>query len=160
MNTTTILINGEPSDGRIPVTDSSVLRGDAVFEVLKSYGGVLFRSEDHLDRLEASARKLMLDLPRRSLIADWMERVAAEIGDGAVRVVCTRGSSVPGIPGEPLVIVFGHTWPSADGSIRCRLPGMRPGSAGSWPARRSPRTPRTWRRPAGRRPRASTTPCW
>lgn len=119
MNTTTILINGEPSDGRIPVTDSSVLRGDAVFEVLKSYGGVLFRFEDHLDRLEASARKLMLDLPRRSLIADWMERVAAEIGDGAVRVVCTRGSSVPGIPGEPLVIVFGHTWPSADGP--CRL---------------------------------------
>src|SRR5690606_39394782 len=30
--TTTILINGQPSDGGIPVTESSVVRGPAVFE--------------------------------------------------------------------------------------------------------------------------------
>ena len=70
--TTTILINGQPSDGRIPVTDSSVVRGGTVFEVAMAYGGVPFRLDDHLDRLEASARKLGVGLPRRSLLVEWM----------------------------------------------------------------------------------------
>ncbi|HEX6945839.1 MAG TPA: aminotransferase class IV [Acidimicrobiia bacterium] len=117
--TTTILINGQPSDGRIPVTDSSVLRGDAVFEVIKVYDGALFRLDDHIDRLESSARKLQINLPRRSLLADWMTRAAEEVQDGVVRVVATRGSSVPGEPGEPLVIVFGHGWDRPDAP--CRL---------------------------------------
>jgi len=117
--TTTILINGQPSDGRIPVTDSSVVRGDAVFEVAMAYGGVPFRLDDHLDRLEASARKLGVGLPRRSLLVEWMTRAAEEIGDGAVRLVATRGSSIPGEPGEPLVIVFGHEMARPDGP--CRL---------------------------------------
>ena len=113
--TTTILINGEESDGRIPVTDSSVLRGDAVFEVVKAYDGVPFRLEEHLDRLEASAGKLRVALPDRSLIAEWMTRIAGEVVDGAVRIVATRGSSVPKVAGEPLVIVFGHGWVKEEG---------------------------------------------
>lgn len=116
---TTILINGEESDGRIPITDSSVLRGDAVFEVAKAYDGVPFRLAEHLDRLESSARKLGVTLPERARLADWMTRAASEIGDGAVRIVATRGSSVPGFPGEPLVIVFGHLWDRQEAP--CRL---------------------------------------
>ena len=119
MTTTTILINGEESDGRIPVTDSSVLRGDAIFEVVKAYDGVPFRLEEHLDRLEASARKLRVTLPDRGLIADWMTRTAAEVVDGAVRIVATRGPTVPGVEGEPLVIVFGHGWGRTEAP--CRL---------------------------------------
>lgn len=115
---TDILINGEISDGRIPVTDSSVLRGDACFEVLKAYGGRPFALEGHLDRLERSAAALGLDLPDRADLISWIEKVAGEVEDGAVRVVVTRGSSVPGLEDPPLAIVFAHTWDSAEGPAR------------------------------------------
>lgn len=105
---TTILINGEPSDGRIPVTDSTVVRGDGVFEVLKAYSGSAFAVAEHLDRLEASAARLRVQLPPRGDLEDWIMRCAAEVGDGAVRVLVSRGPSVPGVVGEPLVIVYGH----------------------------------------------------
>ncbi len=111
----TIFINGEPSDGRIPVTDSSVLRGDGCFEVLKAYGGRPFGLEEHLARLEASAKALEIALPTRDHLAAWIETSARELGDCAVRVVVTRGSSVPGLDDPSRVIVFSHPWSRGDG---------------------------------------------
>jgi branched-chain amino acid aminotransferase len=107
---TDVLINGAPSDGRIPVTDSSVLRGDGCFEVLKSYGGRAFAVGEHLDRLAVSAAALQLELPDRTELTSWVERAASAVGDGAVRVIVTRGSAVPGHHEESNVIVFGHSW--------------------------------------------------
>jgi branched-subunit amino acid aminotransferase/4-amino-4-deoxychorismate lyase len=123
--TTPILINGEPSDGRIPVTDSSVLRGDGCFEVIKAYRGELFRLDDHLERLERSAQALDIELPSSSDLAKWATDTAEVVGDGAVRVVVTRGSSVPGVVGESLVIVFGHIWTRAEAPARL-LPVVAP----------------------------------
>jgi branched-subunit amino acid aminotransferase/4-amino-4-deoxychorismate lyase len=107
---TEVLINGARSDGKIPVTDSSVLRGDGCFEVLKSYGGRPFALYEHLERLESSAAKLGIPLPPRAEIAQWIEKVSSDVGDGAVRVVVTRGSSLPGLDDPANVIVFAHTW--------------------------------------------------
>lgn len=107
---TDILINGETTDGRIPVTDSSVLRGDACFEVLKAYNSRPFALEGHLDRLQRSARALEIELPNRSDLASWIEKASQGVGEGAVRVVVTRGSSVPGLEDPSRVIVFGHSW--------------------------------------------------
>lgn len=115
---TQVLINGEVSDGRIPVTDSSVLRGDGCFEVLKAYDGEAFTLDEHLDRLERSASALQIELPGRADLASWIERVAAELGDGAVRVVVTRGASVPGMDEQSNVIVFGHGWNRGPGPAR------------------------------------------
>src|SRR5690606_22807784 len=92
----------------IPVTDSSVLRGDGCFEVMRSYRGRPFAVEEHLDRLQHSADALGITLPHRSELVAWIEKAAAELGDGAVRVVVTRGSSVPGLEDPSKVIVFGH----------------------------------------------------
>lgn len=115
---TPVLINGELSDGRISVTDSSVLRGDGCFEVIKVYGAELFRLDEHLERLERSAAALDIELPPLADLATWAERTAVEVGDGAVRMVVTRGSSVPGVPSESLVIVFGHDWTRSEGPAR------------------------------------------
>jgi branched-subunit amino acid aminotransferase/4-amino-4-deoxychorismate lyase len=103
-------INGVESEGRIAVTDSSVLRGDGCFEVLRAYDGSAFAIDEHLDRLERSASKLEIPLPSRSDIATWVESAAQIEPNGAVRVVVTRGSAVPGEPSTPLVIVFAHRW--------------------------------------------------
>jgi len=113
-----ILINGVPSDGRIPVTDSSVLRGDGCFEVLKAYGGEPFALDGHLDRLALSASKLEIPLPTRAELADWITRISGDLGDCAVRVVVTRGSAVPEVDGPPQVIVFGHPWVFDDSPAR------------------------------------------
>ena len=109
MRVTTILVNGEPSDGMIPLTDSTVLRGDGCFEVLKSYGGRAFAVDEHLDRLERSARALEISLPPREDLASWVSSTATELGDGAVRVVVSRGPAA-GFEGDQVVAVFGHTW--------------------------------------------------
>lgn len=111
---TTILINGEPSDGRVPVTDSTVVRGDGVFEVIRSYGGSPFAMEEHLARLDRSAVRLQVGLPARDDLRDWITRCASEVGDGAVRVIASRGSAIPGVVGEPSVVVYGHPWQSPE----------------------------------------------
>lgn len=114
----TVLINGQPSDGRVPVTDSSVLRGDGCFEVLKSYDGKPFGLSQHLDRLEMSASALEIDLPERDRLVSWIQEVASELGSCAVRVVVTRGGSVPGVDDPSQVIVFAHTWELDDAPAR------------------------------------------
>lgn len=116
--TTTVLVNGHVSDGKMPVTDSSVLRGDGCFEVLKSYGGRPFAIDEHLDRLERSARALGIELPRRDDLEAWVTSVSEELVDGAVRIVVTRGSALPEERAEPNVIVFGHQWQVNGGAVR------------------------------------------
>ena len=113
-----VLVNGEVSDGMVPVTDSSVLRGDGCFEVMMAYGGVVFAVDEHLARLERSAAALKIPLPDRDQIALWVDQVSNGMGDVAVRVVVTRGSAIPGEPGDPMVIVFAHPSPPPAGPAR------------------------------------------
>ncbi|MGH8913502.1 MAG: aminotransferase class IV [Acidimicrobiia bacterium] len=128
-----VLINGIESGGTVPVTDSSILRGDGCFEVLKSRSGRLFALGDHLDRLTRSAKILDIPLPSRHDLEQWIRSVAESGGDCAVRVVVTRGSAVPGVPGEPLTVVFGHPWNRAPGPATL-LPVLAPWHAAgvSW----------------------------
>jgi 4-amino-4-deoxychorismate lyase len=112
-----VWINGALSDGRIGVTDSSVLRGDGCFEVMRAYDGKVFAAADHLDRLEQSARKLEIPLPAREDLLTWIEAAAADEPNGAVRVVVTRGSAIPGEDQEPIVVVFAHRWATGSEAV-------------------------------------------
>ena len=54
-----VYINGElvdKEDAKISVFDHGLLYGDGVFEGLRSYGGKVFRLEEHLVRLWNSAK--------------------------------------------------------------------------------------------------------
>jgi 4-amino-4-deoxychorismate lyase len=76
--------------------DLALVRGDAVFEALRVYGGRPFRLQAHLDRLAASARAVDLPLPV------GLEELAARAvagaggGDAVLRLVCTKGREGPG----------------------------------------------------------------
>ena len=80
--------------------DHALVRGDAVFEALRTYGGRPFRLREHLDRLAGSAAAL--ELPRPGGLAELALRAVAEAGggDAVLRLICTRGPEVPPGAGE------------------------------------------------------------
>jgi branched-chain amino acid aminotransferase len=80
------------SEARIPVTDDGLLRGDAVFEVIRLYGGLPFALDDHLARMERSAHNLRLAFEPAAVRADIQALLAVnEEREAMLRVVVTRG---------------------------------------------------------------------
>ncbi len=82
------------SEAKVSVFDHGLLYGDGVFEGIKSYNGVVFQLNEHLDRIFFSARAMMLEMP---LSKEEMAKVVLEtirknnLKDAYVRLVVTRG---------------------------------------------------------------------
>ncbi len=81
-------------EAKISVFDHGLLYGDGVFEGIRLYGGKIFRLEQHLDRLFASAKAIMLKIPMTT--EELTEACAATcrengLRDGYIRLVVTRG---------------------------------------------------------------------
>src|SRR5690606_3606100 len=97
----------------ISVFDHGLLYGDGVFEGLRSYGGKVFRLEQHVERLYESARVIMLDIPmsQQDMAAAIKDTVAANgLKDGYIRAVVTRGAGTLGLDpnrcSNPQVIII------------------------------------------------------
>lgn len=68
-----VIVDGvERADGRIDldVDDPGLALGMCVFETMRTYGGRVFRLEQHLERLEASAAALGAPCPSTSIAAE------------------------------------------------------------------------------------------
>jgi branched-chain amino acid aminotransferase len=78
--------------------DSAVQGGDAVWEGLRLYNGRIFKLNEHLDRLERSARALSFaEIPPREKIVDEIKRTltANKMRDGVhIRLMLTRGVKI------------------------------------------------------------------
>jgi branched-chain amino acid aminotransferase len=92
-----IYIDGEfyeKENAKISDFDHGLLYGDGVFEGIRLYGGNIFRLEEHLERLEYSAKAIMLELP---LTRDEIRAATCEtcrqngLTDAYIRLVVTRG---------------------------------------------------------------------
>ncbi len=84
----------ERDQARISVFDHGLLYGDGVFEGIRAYNGRVFRLDQHIRRLERSARAIMLDIPmtHEELMEATVESCRAnEVRDGYIRLVVTRG---------------------------------------------------------------------
>jgi branched-chain amino acid aminotransferase len=115
-NSLQIYINGalfDKEDAKISVYDHGLLYGDGVFEGIRSYGGKVFRLDEHLDRLWNSAKAIILDIPMgkaemAKAIQDTLE--VNKIKDGYIRVVVTRGAGSLGLDpsrcSDPQVIII------------------------------------------------------
>ncbi len=94
---TELYLNGQflPLDrGHVAVEDRGFQFGDGVYEVLRSYGGKIFRLTEHLDRLERSLAFLQVPLPEpRERIVAVCERLLTGLGDATLYLQVTRGSS-------------------------------------------------------------------
>src|SRR3989338_11458724 len=61
-----IYMNGkltDKKDARVSVFDHGVLYGDGVFEGIRSYSRLIFKLDEHIDRLFESAHTIMLKIP-------------------------------------------------------------------------------------------------
>jgi branched-subunit amino acid aminotransferase/4-amino-4-deoxychorismate lyase len=93
-------------------------RGFGAFEVIRSYGGRLFRAGGHLDRLERSLEALHLPVPERADLERWVARAAAVGGDCAVRVIVTGGGRDPLHDAPPSTIVAWEPLPRVPDALR------------------------------------------
>src|SRR2546425_293909 len=94
-------INGElihRDKAGISPFDSAVQGGDAVWEGLRLYNGRIFKLNEHLDRLERSARALSFaEIPPREKIIDEVKRTLTvnKMRDGVhIRLTLTRGVKI------------------------------------------------------------------
>jgi branched-chain amino acid aminotransferase len=84
----------DEADAKVSVFDHGLLYGDGVFEGIRLYGGNIFRLEEHLERLEYSAKAILLKLPlsRAELSAATCETCRQNgLTDAYIRLVVTRG---------------------------------------------------------------------
>jgi branched-chain amino acid aminotransferase len=84
----------DAADAKISVFDHGLLYGDGIFEGIRLYDGNVFRLEEHLERLEYSAKALMLKLPisRAEMSAAVCDTCRANgLQNGYIRLVVTRG---------------------------------------------------------------------
>ncbi len=115
-----VLIDGTPTaepEAVLSVFDWVVIRGFGVFEVVRSYGGALFRLDAHLDRLERSAAALGIADPGRDVVARWAEQVAGQNGSGQVRIILTGGGRDPDVPAPPRSVVIWEPLPEVPGRL-------------------------------------------
>ncbi len=113
------IIDGElvaDTDAWIPAFDWGVIRGFGCFEVLRVYGGVPFRLDQHLDRFWNSASMLGLEPPPRADLAAWVARLAG--GDCLIRFYMTGGSRDPDFPTPPRTVVVREAIPALPAHLR------------------------------------------
>ena len=111
-----VYVNGTfvpKSKAAISVFDHGLLYGDGVFEGIRVYGGFVFKLEEHLDRLYASAHSLLLEVPlgrgeMKAAVMETLKRNSAR--DAYIRLVVTRGVGDLGVDprkcSRPSVIII------------------------------------------------------
>jgi len=111
-----VWLNGSiiPSkDACVSIIDRGFLYGDGVFETMRSYGGRIFRLDEHLGRLFYSADTIELLIPYS---LDQLREAACKtieingVFDGYLRITVSRGEGRPSLDptdcGAPTVVIL------------------------------------------------------
>ncbi len=130
------------TNGRLhPATEPSIsplnrgfLYGDAIYEVWRTYQGVIFTWEEHWARLFRSAKSLYMDLPFtpaqmlpeiRKTVAAYREKTS-DAGELYIRIQITRGAGAigldPALADRPDFVLLVQACPTmADEKIRAGM---------------------------------------
>ena len=98
-----IYLNGEfveKSKAKISVFDHGFLYGDGAFEGIRSYNRLIFKCNEHIDRLYETAHTLMINikLTKKQMvkaISDTLKK--NNLKDAYIRVIVTRGEGDLGL---------------------------------------------------------------
>ncbi len=106
------------SEAKLHVLSHGLHYGSSVFEGERAYGGKIFKSEEHTERLLASAGELGFDIPwTADQINSAKEETLArmKLSDAYIRPVAWRGSEMMGISAQKNTIhlaIAAWDWPS------------------------------------------------
>lgn len=98
-----IYLNGrlvKKEAARVSVFDHGLLYGDGVFEGIRSYKCIVFKLNEHIDRLYASAHAIALEIPMsKSRMREAVLKTlkANRLKDAYIRLVVTRGEGDLGL---------------------------------------------------------------
>src|SRR5882762_1853015 len=112
-----IYLNGQfvdREDAKISVFDHGFLYGDGAFEGIRSYNGLVFRLEQHIDRLYETMHTLLIDprLTKKEMASAVIQTLKAnKLKDGYIRLIISRGDGDLGLDprkcfGKPNVIII------------------------------------------------------
>jgi D-amino acid aminotransferase len=97
------------ADARISATDSGFLHGAGLFETMRSHRGVVFRLEDHLERLCSSAHALSIPQPyEKAYLGDAIAKVlqANQLAEARLRLMLTKGPlTIPEEQRRPTLLI-------------------------------------------------------
>jgi len=106
-------------DAKISVLDRGLLRGEGVFETLRTYNRIPFAITRHLDRMEMSAKASGIPLPPRAHISEGIRVICetAEFPETRVHVTVTAGPGGPapdpiGNPAPTFIVIAGSLSPA------------------------------------------------
>lgn len=106
------------SDAKLHILSHGLHYGSSVFEGERAYGGRIFKSEEHTERLLESARTLGFEIPwTAEQINTAKEETLArmQLTDAYIRPVAWRGSEMMGISAQTNTIhlaIAAWEWPS------------------------------------------------
>lgn len=98
-----VYINGqfiEKENAKISVFDHGFLYGDGAFEGIRSYDGLVYKLNEHIDRLMESLHTLMIQLPMtKKELADAVIKTLKtnKLKDAYIRLIVTRGEGDLGL---------------------------------------------------------------
>ena len=92
-------VDGSPAEG-LPLTDRGLAYGDGVFETIAVKAGAPVLFDRHLQRLGTSCQRLAIPLDL-TVVRTEMLRFAAQLGDGVMKLIVTRGDSQRGYGPAP-----------------------------------------------------------
>lgn len=111
-----IYIDGQLVDkekAKVSVFDHGLLYGDGVFEGIRSYNGLIFKLNEHINRLFESAHAIMLKIPlSKNEIKEALIKTLKANGlkDAYIRLIVTRGVGDLGLDprkcSRPTVIII------------------------------------------------------
>jgi branched-chain amino acid aminotransferase len=114
-----IYLNGQlvPSEQAVvSVFDHGYLYGDGVFEGIRIYDGVIFRLDEHLERLYDSAKSILMTIPiaYEEMAKAVIDTVRANgLQNGYIRLVISRGPGDLGLDPrncpKPTIVIIADT---------------------------------------------------
>jgi len=90
----------DDKDAKVSVFDRGFLYGDGVFETMRSYNGVVFKLDEHLDRLFNSLKIVKIKIPySKSLLKKQIYKLLKinRLNDAYIRITATRGTGAVGL---------------------------------------------------------------
>ena len=95
-----VYLNGRfvrQEEARVSADDRGFLFADGAYEVIRSYGGRLFRADEHMLRLKRSLRELRITAPDEDqlpdVMAELLKRNDLGSGEAAIYLQITRGAA-------------------------------------------------------------------